>query len=80
MRIRIAARPGELAARADEVRREIERLLSDDLCKASVGGQIDQVPKKLDYPALQGSVDRAAEQAKRIRDVMLSKLLAAIGQ
>lgn len=85
MRVRIEAEPGELEARADDLVKTIRRMsgagagcdCDDDLEKAALKGA-DQVPRKLDLPALQGGVDRAAKAVHRIQAKMVRDMLGVL--
>lgn len=89
MKIRVAIQPGELPARADDLRRCVEHVIEqhapgcgrDELCKATdPDDQIDQRPKKLDYLALETSVNRARRNVTRAQRVMLRKINAVLAE
>lgn len=66
MKIVIHGAPDELRARGDDIRSAVGRLV-DRLQKS------DQSVRKLDYKALQGSVDSAASHVERARKTMLKR-------
>lgn len=83
MRVRIEGRPGELEVRGGDVLSAIQKLMGDccdgSLEKARQPPQTrDQAPRKLDLPALQGSVDRARKAADRIQAKMAADMAAVL--
>jgi hypothetical protein len=72
MKIVIQGRPDELRTRGDDLKKVVERM-ADQLCKAPVDEQIDQKVRKLDYAALQGTVDRSQRNVDRARKNMLRR-------
>lgn len=77
MRIVIHARSGELQVRRDDLRKVVDRLIKG--APKGVDQQIDQRPRKLDYPALQGAVDRAQHNVDRARRTMLRRFAQVLG-
>lgn len=82
MRIRVEAAPGELEARADDAVRVIRKLAGQGCCdhdlEKAAPKNADQIPRRLDLPALQGGVDKASKTVQRIRAKMLADMLEVL--
>lgn len=70
MKIVIHGNADELAARGDDLKKVVDRLV-DRLCKAD---KADHNMRPLDYKALQGAVDRSSKHVRRIQRVMLQRM------
>jgi hypothetical protein len=78
VRVRVEGEPGELQQRAEDVIKVIRRLAGHQDCDHLEKAAADQVPRKLDLPALQGGVDRASKTVDKIRRRMLAKMLEVV--
>lgn len=78
MKVRVEGRPGELAERAEDVIKVIRQLAGHQDCDHLEKAAADQLPRKLDLPALQGGVDRASKTVDRIRRRMLAKMIEVV--
>ena len=78
MKVRVEGRPGELQERAEDVIKVIRQLAGHEGCDHLEKAAEDQVPRKLDLPALQGGVDRAAKTVERIRRRMVAKMIEVL--
>lgn len=74
MKVTITAAPGELATRSDDLRKVVDRLVADLVKARGPSDQIDQKVRKLDYDALQGTVERSQKHVERIRRVMVRRI------
>lgn len=84
MRITIEGLPGELEERGADAVAAVRKLAGgcgcdhDSLEKAAPKKVKDQIPRKLDLPALQGGVDRASQVVDKIRKKMLADMRAVL--
>lgn len=91
MKIKVSIKPGDLPARAEDLRRVIEHVIdqhcgeSEILMKArskkiDIHSKIKQGPKKLEYKVLETSVIKSRKNVKLAKAIMLKKIDAILAE
>lgn len=75
MKLVIKANPGEVAARAPELRQLLDRLVTEDSCDCDLHKAVrDDEPRKLNLRCLQQAVDHQQPEVERLKQLMLRRI------